>query len=455
MKVRLFGTTVLAAILACSSAVADGIIAPGHVLGNASSSARTPTDSSIADVMTRAGIPITGNSIGPGSTLLSPSTNGGVLWDNNGVLGDSTNIALSSLALSSDSGLNFSPTGNSTNSDGPNNPATTYGALNVQATTALPSNREFLIDCGLTSTLGYSGGVLVGNGNGDKACGYFGIEGKANSGNIWSINTMLFLDAGSNGLYSAQGIELDVNNYRGDIGSGIGLAGLAGPPYVYGMVISGYNTNNYGVMGAYAVSCSCTSPIFHRGFVITGPVVSDAGFQDLSSATISLDIRGAHSYGIDETGDTTAVALRLKNSQYITEKNVAGTSDLRILAVDASNRLQLGQDVASIAIDVPITVNTIGANTILTVNAASSYSGFLDFQVNGTPEALIKSSATSQFQVQDATNSYANAIDLTSGALTLGETGKNVIISALAGSGGALVCANAGGALYRATGTSC
>ena len=79
--------------------------------------------------------------------------------------------ALNDFAITPTQSLSVSPTGNPTT--GPL--LTTYSSFSVQGTTAKSGNREFLVNLGLTSTLG-SGAI---NNNDDKVTLYSGIDRKS------------------------------------------------------------------------------------------------------------------------------------------------------------------------------------------------------------------------------------------------------------------------------------
>jgi hypothetical protein len=62
-------------------------------------------------------IAATGATLIPGVSVISPKTNGGVLFDNNGVLGDSTTLPIGALASVTAPSINFRSSGNSNNYD--------------------------------------------------------------------------------------------------------------------------------------------------------------------------------------------------------------------------------------------------------------------------------------------------------------------------------------------------
>ena len=95
------------------------------------------------------------------------------------------------------------------------NTAATRAAMRVEGRTAQEDEREFLVEFGLTSATGANGD---GTPYKDKVTLYAAMEAQEGTGDVWAINPLLTMAAGS-GDYNAQGIELDFNNqndHRGD-----------------------------------------------------------------------------------------------------------------------------------------------------------------------------------------------------------------------------------------------
>ena len=86
----------------------------------------------------------------------------------------------------------------------------------------------------------------------DKVTLYSSIVGNHGTGDIWAINPLVRLEPAS-GEYTAQGIEMDVDNFNDHRGDAPGADGLA-PPNVYGVAITGAgrfrSTAAVAVMGA-------------------------------------------------------------------------------------------------------------------------------------------------------------------------------------------------------------
>src|SRR5271167_1707901 len=123
-----------------------------------------------------------------------PTANNAVLTTNGAGLPSMTRF----ISLPNNPTLSTSPTGNPTGGS----LLTTFSTALFQGTTTNPSNREFLLNVGLTS----NSGAGVANNNGDKVAFYVGAVGLPGTGNLWAMNPLLAQNAGS-GSYTAQGME--------------------------------------------------------------------------------------------------------------------------------------------------------------------------------------------------------------------------------------------------------
>lgn len=229
--------------------------------------------------------------------------------------------------------LIVAPTGNASIS--------TASSLSVQGTTAKAAQREFLVNFGFTVNQGVSGT----GGNQDKVALYAGIDtvaGNTSAGDIWAINTVTTLEAGTGTGYNAQGYELDFNNLQGHRGETDGGGGLAAP-VAYGLNITGAGT--FRSTAAILIS-GPGSAIWNRGIVIANSSVKQSSFQDIGASTISLDIRGSHSYGLDlGLGVFSTNPLRMPNGTGIAWLNAAGNANITPIAVNSSNEFLIGTGV--------------------------------------------------------------------------------------------------------------
>jgi hypothetical protein len=240
-----------------------------------------------------------------------------------------TTITATSVSVTVDQSLPVTPTGN---------PAATFSSLSCQGNAVNGTVREFLTNIGFTSD--------QGNGSaGDKVALYAGMVGNSGTADIWAFNTVTQLSSAS-GDYTAFGYELDFNNLNTARGGADGNAGMAEPAAI-GLAISGAGN----LLSTAAISIVGDGTIWNRGIVIPSPngstgAVAQASFQDLGSATISLDIRGSHAISVD-TSQSSGVPLRVPNNQPITARNAAGTGDVPIASVDIDDNLELGSPSSS------------------------------------------------------------------------------------------------------------
>lgn len=249
---------------------------------------------------------------------------------------------LDSISVAGDQSLTVAPTGN---------PAATFASLNCQAAAVKSDAREFLTNIGFSSAAG------AGNppGIADKVALYAGMVGNAGTADIWSINTVTTLSAGS-GDYDATGYELDFNNLNADRGSADGGFGLAAPIAV-GLAVTGAGS----FLSTAAISIEGPGkPIWNRGIVVGDSSVAQATLQDLGTATISLDIRGSHAISVD-TWQSTGIPLRIPNNNPIVAQNVAGTANIPVVSVDIDNNIELGSVASSFVV--------AGAHTIPALDA--------------------------------------------------------------------------------------
>lgn len=195
----------------------------------------------------------------------------------------------------------------------------------IQGNAASLNGREFLVSLGLTSATG-SGGT-AGN---DKVTLYSGAVGNSGTSNLWSLNTLITLSA-SSGSYTGQGYELDVNNLNADRGAADGAAGLTAPS-VYGINITGAST----FPSTAAALISGATDQWHRGVTIANNSVKDSAFADYGHSTISLDVRGTHTYGLDTQNGTFTVPIRLGFGSALFWRNNGNTSDVAVLSLTQS-----------------------------------------------------------------------------------------------------------------------
>ena len=175
----------------------------------------------------------------------------------------------------------------------------TKSTLSVEGRTSANTTREFLVNLGLQSSTGASAASTPYR---DKVTLYAGMSAQAGTGDVWAINPLLTMEAGSGDNYTAQGIELDFNNNAGHRGEADGGAGLA-PPAAYGLSVTG--ASKFRATSALLVCGGCAGPacgnsthMWNRGITFANNAIAQSTFQELGSPQRSIDIRGSPGFGV-------------------------------------------------------------------------------------------------------------------------------------------------------------
>ena len=246
--------------------------------------------------------------------------------------------------------ITVSPTGDA---------VSTLTSLSVQGSTLSTTTREFLVNVSLITNKRNGGAGSIT----PSVALYTGVQGQNGTSDIWSVRSTMTQDAGS-GTYNGIAHEIDVVNNVANRGDTLGSAGLASP-VSYGVAISATGTLR---STAAVLVTAGTAQLFNRGFCVSNNSVAQAAFQDLGNSTISYEIQGTHTYGIDaKAANLTGAAIRLGNGQYIKARDVGDTTDYKVLVQSATN-LFLGDTTAGaiVANNIvePVTDNvyTCGAN---------------------------------------------------------------------------------------------
>lgn len=217
----------------------------------------------------------------------------------------------------------------------------TLASLSVQGTTLSTTTREYLAAISLISNKrnGAAGSVSP------TVALYTGVQGQNGTGDIWSIRTTITQDA-SSGAYNALAHEITVVNNVAHRGDALGAAGLAAPT-TYGHAVDA--TGSFRSTAAYIITGS-GAQVFNRGFVVTNNAVVQAAFQDLGNSTISYEIQGAHTYGIDAKSANLGAFARLGNGQYILARDFADTVDWGLIIQSGTNLILGDSRAASVSI---------------------------------------------------------------------------------------------------------
>ena len=148
------------------------------------------------------------------------------------------------------------------------------------------------MEFGLTSSTGAN---ASGTPYKDKVTLYAAVEAQEGTGDVWAINPLLTMAAGSGDDYNAQGIELDFNNANGHRGDDAGAGGLA-PPVAYGFAVTGAGDHR----STAAIAVMGAENQWNRGIVgCANDAVRQATFVDYCSGQeASVDITGHPQWGI-------------------------------------------------------------------------------------------------------------------------------------------------------------
>lgn len=238
------------------------------------------------------------------------------------------NTVVASGAISANPSIAFGPVGNA---------FATLGSIVQYGTTTSATLREFGASFGLESYAGYGGTGAFGI-RADKVGVYSGIEGFANSADIWALNTVTRLAAGFPALSNSLGYELDFNNEAAARGVTDGLAGFAAPKAA-GLLVTGASTFS-STAGIEVGGPSNTQ--WYRGIGVSSGV-SQTAFYDYSTGTTGIEMQATHAgWGIDMLGSALGGAVRVPNNSGIYARNQANSADIAITAVDTSNNLLVG-----------------------------------------------------------------------------------------------------------------
>lgn len=240
---------------------------------------------------------------------------------------------------------------------------------------AIPTNAEFGIGIDFISNTGkYTGtaGTVASNKVGLQVT----TTAKANSGNVWAFNPLLYLEPGSVAAGSAQIAEFDLAQYTNvNYGDTAGYAGAL-QPAVIGMQITGGGDRATAAIGILGAGRTTNSPLWNRGIVAYAYTIAQSFLEDYSNATQSYYLAGSHTYGINTIdGAFSGATIRLGAQQKISWRNQANSSDLNMLQSTSTDDLIVGTGATSLffnassASRMKITsVGYVGINTLSPVS---------------------------------------------------------------------------------------
>lgn len=235
---------------------------------------------------------------------------------------------IAALEIDGDQSLFVQPTGNTID---------TYSSFSVVATTIHPDTREFIANIGMVNEVGQAHHGV--DNDGDKVALYVGSVAQGTEpGDHWAFNSVVTA-LPSTGTYNVFSSEIDHNNlnaHRGDTPGGGGYAA----PVSYGVAltgVSGYrNTAGFAVVGP--------SGGWNRGFAVAGGAAVQASFQDVGTATRSLDMQGTHDIGLSlEQGVFSRAAIMLPVGLGSISA-FDGSNDVDLMGLEGVNTLTIGND---------------------------------------------------------------------------------------------------------------
>jgi hypothetical protein len=158
---------------------------------------------------------------------------------------------------------------------------------------------------------------------------YTGIEVQEGSGNVWGENTNILVDSNA-GNVGIIGYEMDINVTNQDYP-------INGSQVCYAFFVNGGFSSGFSGTAAYAIAgVSPSAKSWHVGFFAGSGTATDSTLLDNSSSTVSLDIAGSHTIGLDfvNASFVAGVAIRLAANQSMV---VDGTTSLRYLKYNETN----------------------------------------------------------------------------------------------------------------------
>lgn len=215
----------------------------------------------------------------------------------------------------------------------------TLSTMTVNGVTQSPG-REFLVNLGFTSDLGFPAGN-----NNDKVTLYSGINAAPGTSDVWAINSVVGMLAGS-GKYNALGYELDFNNFNEPRGNTGNLAIDFAPATTIALGLGITGASQFPSTSAIFVgSQSLQTTQWSRGITQLGNFAITA-YQDNSTCPVGIQFDGTHNiaainmtsvYG--NQGEIAQTALLMKNSQFISWQTADTTNAVSDVVDNANNRI--------------------------------------------------------------------------------------------------------------------
>lgn len=243
-------------------------------------------------------------------------------WLTSGTQAQPITVAQPTVKLSSTFGTTLATSGSLANSE---KAGTTFAAYaqdaagcGIQITGVLGSAKQ-LTATGSDAVGVYGLGTISGAGTGIGTGGYFEGRRLVNTGKALGFEVRVTNLTATSGTYSSAGLSDTQGLWITSAGTGTASSGCG---------IS---------LGAISGSQ------FRVGYAAVAGSIADSTFRDDSSSTVSLDVRGTHTYALDTSNFTPAAssrAVRLGNTHRFSAVNNAGTGVVDLFACDTSDRFQ-------------------------------------------------------------------------------------------------------------------
>jgi hypothetical protein len=175
---------------------------------------------------------------------------------------------------------------------------TTATQVNIQGTTNNGNIRNYQLNAGLISNVGL--GWAGYGGPGSNVTFYSGMECVFGTGACWGENQLVEFNANA-ADYQGTGVEFDVNSNSQPSGRLQGVPDFASPLDDVGLLLAGGGT--YSLAAGMWIGNNGFG--LNRGLYFTNDSVRWAAIQDASNAFSSIEIDGAHAYGINLSGMST------------------------------------------------------------------------------------------------------------------------------------------------------
>lgn len=364
---------------------------------------------------------LTGLTIIPGTTPISPKTNGGILYDNNGILGDSTTLPR-----------------------GPTIPSGIFtGTSTFGSTSTWPSS---LYSIGLDGTINLVAPTFSGSRAGTVSALRTSDDTSGNASDTNITNTCLIVvdNASTGNAGWCQYVQ------------GVKTAGAAAAP----MHLREASIENLGTtVGAdpYTDNPANVTEVdrLDSGIGSSGPNNASVAIHIVNNGAAFEDGVICSSTGLDTSSGRIAPCMAMAQNESIAWYSGAGNVawDIYSTATSGNNTFVLGQSIATLTDTSGIAIDSSGSTVTLGSNPSVS-SGSVNITGNGTFGALVKADgSTDDYLVQNASGNTVFSVAHGGVAVAFGGaiSDSSETIGTQQTTQGALVLANTAGGAYPTT----